>query len=334
MLGSGPRPLKQNAAETPQLTAVLLLVAALLIGGPAPAASPAYTIAARFRTGYRPEISIRVNGAGPFWCTLDSGAGGGFLLDSSIGETIGLRGTKRERSFGEGLDSVMNEIVPDTALQVDKLLLPRQSIRLRSSLGEACIFGTNLLDRFVVEIDYLTPEIRLFAAGGYSPPARAIKLPLMMDGSSRPMVAAQLLLQPPNAARADVLLDTAVADQVLSLSKAFSDEHQILQRVSKVITPPFKAESTGKIDLLATRIARLSLGPVRLDNPVVMLFRTPTAARGRLPDGLLGSGFLHRFLVTIDVPGANLYLTPNPAYNDPAPQWWWSAALPLLPKAR
>src|SRR5262249_19222772 len=160
------------------------------IGGPrARAAQPAYTLAARIQVGYRPEISVRVNGAGPFWCTLDSGAGA-FLLDTAIGEAVGLHGTKRERGFGEGPDSVVDEIVPDTALQVNQLHLPRQSIHLRSLSGEACIFGTKLLNRFIVEIDYLTPEVRLFAAGGYSPSARAVKLPLMFDGSGRPMVAA------------------------------------------------------------------------------------------------------------------------------------------------
>jgi hypothetical protein len=263
---------------------------------------------------------------------LDSGAGGGFLLDTAVGEAAGLHGARRERGFGEGPDSVVDRIVADTALQVDKLRLPSQSIHLRPLSGDACIFGTKLLDRFVVEIDYLTPEVRLFAPGDYSPSARAAKLPLMFDGSGRPMVVARLLLQRRDAATADVLLDTAVADQVLSLSKAFSDEHRILTRVSKLINPPFKAEGVGKIDLLATRIARLSFGPVGLDNPVVMLFRTATAAHGHLPDGLLGSGFLHRFLVAIDVPGASLYLTPNRTYDDPAPQWGWSAALPLLPR--
>jgi hypothetical protein len=223
------------------------------------------------RTGYRPEISVRVNGAGPFWCILDSGAGGDFLLDTAIGKDIGLSGTRKERSFGEGPDSVMNEIVPDVALQVDQLHLPRQSIHLGPLSRDVgyCVFGTKLLARFVVEIDCLTPEVRLFAAGGYAPPARAVKLPLAFDGAGRPMIAARLVLQPRDAARADVLLDTAVADQVLSLSKAFSDEHQILKRVSKLISPPFKAEGGGKIDLLATRIARLSLGSVGLDNPVV-----------------------------------------------------------------
>ena len=110
--------------------------------------------------------------------------------------------------------------MPDTALQVDKLSLPRQSIRLASLSGDACVFGTELLDRFVVEIDYLTPRVRLFAAGGYAAPARAVKLPLRFDGTGRPMVAARLLLRANDRATADVLVDTAVAEQVLSLSKS------------------------------------------------------------------------------------------------------------------
>ena len=310
---------------------LLLGFIALMAAPGVRAAQPAYTLAARFRYGYRPEISVRVNGAGPFWCTLDSGAGSALLVDRATGEASGLHGSRSERGFGAGPESVVDEVVDDANLQVDKLRLPHERIHLRSLSGDACIFGTKLLDRFVVEIDYVTPAVRLFAAGSYSPPAGGVKLPLLFDGSGRPMVSSRLLLQPRDAVMANILLDTAVADQVLSLSKAFCDERHILKRVSKIISPRFKAESVGTIDLLATRIARLSLGPVGLDNPVVMLFRTATAAPGRLPDGLLGSGFLHRFLVAIDVPGASVYLTPNRTYDEPAPQWWWSAAIPLLP---
>jgi hypothetical protein len=152
---------------------------------PACAAPPAYTLAARVRAGYRPEISVRVNGAGPFWCTLDSGAGRDFVVDTAIGKAAGLRPTSLGRSFGEGPDSNVDEIASGATLQVDKLRLPHQRIRMHS-LEDGCIFGTKLLDRFVVEIDYLTPEIRLFAADGYLPPTRAVKLPLAFDGTRAP----------------------------------------------------------------------------------------------------------------------------------------------------
>jgi hypothetical protein len=60
-------------------------------------------------------------------------------------------------------------------------------------------------------------------------------LPLEFDGSRRPMVRARLVLQPGDALISHLLLDTAVADQVLSLSKVFTDKRQILNRVRDVI---------------------------------------------------------------------------------------------------
>src|SRR5690349_4968232 len=110
-------PIQQDArTHKSGLTPILLSVFALLIGwSRMSGAQPAYTLAARLRAGYRLEISVRVNGAGPFWCTLDSGAGGGFLLQRTIGEAAGLRGTGKERGAGEGPDSVMDDIVPDIA---------------------------------------------------------------------------------------------------------------------------------------------------------------------------------------------------------------------------
>jgi hypothetical protein len=144
------------------------------------------------------------------------------------------------------------------------------------------------LDSFIVEIDYLTPEIRLLAPEHYSPPTRAVTLPLEFDGSRRPMIRARLVLEPGGALLSYLSLDTAVADQVLSLSKVFTDKEQILKRVRNVIQLRFRPTATSSS---LPRVWPLLSRPVGLDNPVVMLFRTATAAPGHLPDGLLGSVF-------------------------------------------
>jgi len=197
-------------------------------------------------------------------------------------------------------------------------------------LEDGCIIGTVLFDRFVAEIDYLTPAVRLYAADAYRPAENAVNVPLMLDQYRRPMIDGRLVLGSGDTVHARLLLDSAIPDYVLSLSKAFTDQHRILTRVRKVIQPPFRAEGTGgKIDLLATRMERLSVGSVGVDKPPVMLFRTRPGARGSQPDGLIGSGFLHRFLVTVDVPKLRLYLTPNRMYNDPEPRWPWAVDLKL-----
>ena len=84
-----------------RFAAVWLVVPSLLVAPRARAAQPAYTLAARIRTGYRLEVAVRVHGAGPYWCTLDSGAGGGFLLDKRIGEAAGLHGTRTEPALAK-----------------------------------------------------------------------------------------------------------------------------------------------------------------------------------------------------------------------------------------
>ena len=290
------------------------------------AAKPQYTIPARERSGFRLEVQVRVNGAGPFWCTLDSGAGG-FALDSTLGARAGLRPSGAGRSFGEGPGAVPDQRVSHAMLQVEDLRIQNQTVMLRP-LEDGCIFGTMLIDRFVVEIDYLAPEIRLYAANTYRPPQQAIRVPLLLDPYRRPMVLGRLLLEAGDAVTARLLLDSAVPDYTLSLTRAFTDRQNIRARVRQVVRPPFHAQSTGgTVDLLATRISRLSVGSAAVRDPVVMLFRSDSAAPGRHADGSIGSGFLHRFLVTIDAPGGRLYLTPNRRYGDPEPTWPWSANL-------
>ncbi len=295
------------------------------------AASPAYTLPARARSGFRLEVSVRVNGLGPFWCTLDSGAGGGgFVFDAVAGKQAGLHPAAAGQSFGEGPRADRDERMPDATLQLGDLRLPHRTVVMRP-IDDGCLIGTVLFDRFVVEIDYLLPAIRLYNAAAYRPPADAISVPLTLDPHGRPIVAGRMLLQSGDAVNARLLLDSGIPDYSLSLSKPFTDAHDILKRVRKVIRPPFQARATGgSIDILATRIDRFSVGAVSVANPIVMLFRTASGAAGPQPDGLIGSGFLHRFLVAIDPSRGRLYLQPNRNYRDPEPSPSWAADLPLL----
>jgi hypothetical protein len=195
-------------------------------------------------------------------------------------------------------------------------------------LGENCIIGTVLFDHFVVEIDYLSPAVRLYAMDKYHPAAKAVNVPLTLTADRRPAIDARLVLKSGDTISARLLLDSAIPDYALSLSKDFTEEHRILARVGKVIQPPFQADGTGgKIDLLATRIEHLSVGSIGMDRPLMMLFRTRSGDPASQPDGLIGSGFLHRFLVTIDVPNRRLFLTPNRMYSDPEPRKRWAWAL-------
>lgn len=67
-------------------------------------------------------------------------------------------------------------------------------------------------------------------------------------------------------------------------SRSLPTKEQILKGVRNVIQLRFRAN--GDIELSATRIGHLSVVPVGLDNPVVMLFRTATA-----PPAIYGTAY-------------------------------------------
>ena len=309
-------------------SSLLPMLVAIATCWPVQAAGPEYTLPVEIFKGFNLRVPVRVGSGDTLWCTLDSGAGGdGFVLDSTIGKKLGLHPGARGWSTGAGPGVVAEERVFDKTLEIGNLRIPHRTLGMRP-LGESCLVGTVVLDRFVVELDYSTPAVRLYSSARYVPSKGAASVPLALDASRRPMIVAKLLLQSADAVDARLLLDSAVADYALSLSKAFIDKNQILTRVRKVIDPGFRAESVGKIDLLATRIERLSVGPVGMDKPIVMLFRSPSGApRSDQTDGLIGSGFLHRFIVTIDVPKRRLYLKPNTMYRGAEPQRTWAGEL-------
>ena len=274
-------------------------------------------------------VSVRVSGGEPLVYVGFRRWGWWLCLDSIAGRSADLHPTTQGRSTGEGQTGVQSELVPDVTLEIGELRIPHRTVEMRPLGG--CLLGTVLLDKFVTEIDYLTPAIHLYSAQDYLPPREAVSVPLMLDSSRRPMITGRLLLQSRDAVDARLLLDTAVANYALSLSKAFADRERIPKRVITLIHPPFRGEGTGgTIDLLATRIRRLSVGSVGMDEPILLLFQTRSGAPvGSQPDGLIGSGFLHRFLVAIDVPNRRLHLTPNRTYNDPEPRWPWASDLQL-----
>jgi hypothetical protein len=55
-----------------------------------------------------------------------------------------------------------------------------------------------------------------------------------------------------------------------------TDTNDLMHKVAKVVTPPFRGQSSGTFDLLVTRTASLSVGPFTTQNDIAILFRSDT----------------------------------------------------------
>ena len=67
----------------------------------------------------------------------------------------------------------------------------------------------------------------------------------------------------------------------------------------------------GKVHV-AARVAAVSVGPFRVERPIVALVEP---GLGSVDDGTLGSGFLNRFTIGLDFEGRQMHLAPNPSFR-------------------
>ncbi len=279
---------------------------------------PAYRIPAKLTPDFNLLVQVRINDAiGPFWCDVDSGGGTVFVLDRQKSKSAGLHPTSTGRSAGVGAAVIEDERLPGTTLRIGGFRTSNQTIVIRPLGGEDCILGTGILNGFAVQIDYLSPVIRLYDPQTFQTPDSAVSVPFTVSRGS-PVVKTQIWLNSRDSIDAQVLVDTAVRRFPLALAKRFTDENGLINSVHKIVQPPFAGAGTGgAVNLLATRIDRLSIGSLSVVEPIVILFRTASGSSRREPDGYLGNEFFRRFLTTIDYPHQRLILQPNRNYHDP-----------------
>jgi hypothetical protein len=80
------------------------------------------------------------------------------------------------------------------------------------------------------------------------------------------------------------------------------------ERIATATLPDHPETASGSLQLVAARPRRVTIGPLSVAEPVIALVGTDL--RG-VDDGLLGVGFLRRFIVWIDFNGRAMYLVPN-----------------------
>ena len=100
---------------------------------------------------------------------------------------------------------VQDEGVLDGTLELDNFRLLHRTV-VMYPLEDGCIIGTVLFDRFVAEIDYLTPAVRLYAADAYQPAKNAVNVPLVLDRYRRPTINGRLALDSGDTIYARLLL--------------------------------------------------------------------------------------------------------------------------------
>ncbi|MBD3218852.1 MAG: PDZ domain-containing protein, partial [candidate division Zixibacteria bacterium] len=255
-------------------------------------------------------IQVYVNGAGPFWFLLDSGAGMS-ILEKRIADSLGMEDAGNLPAIGVGGIDVGNFVKADSLKLGNVTLLDFAAGALDLSFADNMlvqpiqgILGYDLFSRLIVDIDYPANLITIYDPKADIYPGRADTLELEIE-TNHPVIKAFVN----DSIEGRFRFDTG-SSNFLDLNAPFVKKNNLLDNVVKELgTFPIMGiggESESTIAILPA----FTIGKYRLDNLMTGFNQMETGIfAAENIDGNIGGGIMKWFALGFDYPENKLYLT-------------------------
>lgn len=265
-------------------------------------------------------VQVRVNNSDSLRFILDTGA------DTSVidaqrakalhlmpqGKIVGNGGAgSSEATFTKGISITLPGV---ELLDQTIYALPLESL---SALGRKIdgVLGNDVLDKFVVEIDYAATTISLYEPQDYRYSGSGEIIPLTID-EGLPFVRASITPEGRDPVEAKFEIDSGSTGAIL-LNTPFVKKHNLLASVPKTIQTNAGGIG-GTAKTFIGRIKNARLGRFIIDRPITHFSQ---ATQGDYAssnyDGLIGGEILRRFKVIFDYSRRQMVLEPNPHFAEP-----------------
>lgn len=271
--------------------------------------------------GNRVHLPVSVNGSAPGSFILDTGAARS-PVDTDFAELARVGAAGRTKVMGAGGSQNVEVAKPMTLafaglnVRTEKVpLIQFDPISLRIGRPLDGILGYEVLQRYVVEIDYEGSAVSFHDRKRYTPPAGAVRLPIRFNHGRVPVADVGITLPDGRSVTARVLVDTGAGGS-LGLNRAFARKHQV--ELENPVEMPLGYGVGGGTHGRSGRVAAIDFAGFRLERPVVNVFDANHGAISQSSiDGVLGGEILRRFTVVTDYSRKQLLLVPNGALHEP-----------------
>ncbi|MEY2518862.1 MAG: hypothetical protein QOF24_621 [Verrucomicrobiota bacterium] len=299
--------------------AVVLLMLAAMVGvaqtptkaaGAAP--RPVAELSLKLLLGRVPVAQVTIDGSRPLAVILDTGADDD-ILNARITRELKLHvlnpqvieqpGGAIEMGQVESVPLKLGSVPVQNLAMVSAPLDPLQPFIGQQLDG---ILGFGFFSQFVVEFDYASQRMRLFAPETYVAPPKAVMIPITFRGKS-PLVEITMENATGESVKTLVEIDTGSFES-LGLKGAFVDGHRLVPADAPK-RPLFGLAIGGETKGYRTRLAAATLGPFRLSRPVTSATTGGDAGSADVA-GVLGGEALNRFTVIVDYSRKQLLLLP------------------------
>lgn len=259
----------------------------------------------------------RVNGSGPLWFTLDTGAGAS-VISMRKAQELGLQMSGNGRARGAGgmaESSRLNGIT--LSLPGAELKNLRLSATALDSLEEAAgrsmdvIIGAELFQRYVVEVDYESKFITLYDPQQFAYQGTGESLPLTFF-YNHPYIHGKIFVAGMEPIEGDFVIDSGSGFGV-TVVPSFNKKQMLLEHIPKTIQMSARGVG-GEFVTTIGRVESLELGRFKLNKPVTAFPQTEGFIAKEGAVGNIGGLILRHFKVIFDYPHKRMILEPNKSF--------------------
>lgn len=275
-------------------------------------------------------VPIKINGEGPFNFILDTGSESGMVFDKwVIGENnlVNARTVPVYAADGNKVTDlwVANNLSINfpgvSGVQQSMLVLQENFIDIENVIGVQAhgILGSEIFNRFVVEVDYDKKLLKLYNPKDFKVPRGFKKIPITLE-NFRPFVKATVKQSKTKTAEVKLLIDTG-ASSALFLD---ASKHENIRLPDKTVDHTLGRALVGVIEGKIGRVKRFNLGKFKFkkvttsfpENWIVSKTGEKDEPEEDPRHGTVGSEILSRFKVIFDYHEKALYLKKATGYND------------------
>lgn len=276
-------------------------------------------------------IPILVNGEGPFNFILDTGSESGMIFDRFVIAENNLVNARTIPIYAENGSKITDILVANNIdIQMkgingerqSMLVLEQNSMNIENVLGVNAhgVLGSELFNRFVVEIDYQNEKLRLYEPEKFKVPKGFQKIDIDIK-DFRPYIKANVKQKGEKKVDLNLLIDTGAS------SALFLDE----QRNDNIVLPEKTVEHalgsslSGMMEGKVGRVKRLHFGRNFNFRRIVTSYPDNWQVKSEIGiagkeitrSGTIGSDVLSRFTVIFDYLNSAVYLKKTREYRDP-----------------
>ena len=178
-------------------------------------------------------------------------------------------------------------------------LYPLQGLSEASGRAQRGLVGHDVLQRFVIEIDYAARRVRFYDPARYRYTGRGTIVPFTPD-ADRPLLRARIKVRGHRPVPARLLLDTGASGLCLILTEPFVEQHG-MAHITPAIEAPIGTGLVGELHGSIVRLQELRLGSLSIQSPTTGLGNENKGFLGRTDiDGVIGNAVFENTRLIVD----------------------------------